>query len=143
MRYVLAIVIFFLFISCETETESVPKYDPPKIDSSQVKGEEKLVEPKPLSIDNNYAFYEEKLKTLPQVIRSNNELKSQNKDILKTKVVDKKSDSLFSIKFGRLIDTNFISQYEFYINKKSKAITVYDRGEDRMIPLDEWKELNE
>jgi hypothetical protein len=57
-----------------------------------------------------------------------------------SKIVDNKQDSLFSIKMGLKVDTAFLQKYEFYINKKTKQISVYDIGEDRLIPINEWNE---
>lgn len=132
-----------LLLGCEFETDTVPKVTPPKVDTTNASSVPKTQERKPKVEATDYTAYENKLKNLPQIVNANNELKSQNKELLKSKIVDEKKDSLFSIKFGKTLDTNFVSEYEFYINKKTKAIKVYDKGEDRMIPLEDWKKMNE
>lgn len=140
---VICIVGMCMFQACDFETDTIPKVTPPKMDSVNTTDIPKTQERKPRVESTDYALYEQKLKNLPQIINANKELKSQNKELLRSKIVDAKRDSLFSIKFGKTIDTNFISEYEFYINKKTKRIKVYDKGEDRMIPLEDWKKMNE
>lgn len=139
----ICIVGVCLLCGCEFETDTIPKVTPPKVDSTNTSGIPKTQEHKPKVEVTDYAVYENKLKNLPQIVNANKELKTQNKELLKSKIVDEKKDSLFSVKFGKTIDTNFVSEYEFYINKKTKGIKVYDKGEDRMIPLEEWKKMNE
>jgi hypothetical protein len=136
------VIISVFFVACDMETDTLPKADVPKIDSSKIKLP-KNPDVKPHVLENEYAAYEIKLKNLPQIVHANTDRKSMKKSPLKTKIVDKKNDTLFSVKFGQTIDTNFVSEYEFYINKKSKEISVYDKGEDRMIPLSEWQKMNE
>lgn len=136
------VVISVFLVACDTETDTMPKTDVPKIDSSTIKTPNNP-DIKPRVLGNEYKIYENKLRNLPQIVHANTDLKGMNRDPLKTKIVDNKGDTLFSVKFGQIIDTNFVSEYEFYINKKSKEISVYDRGEDRMIPLSEWQKMNE
>ncbi|HTF80937.1 MAG TPA: hypothetical protein VL947_04415 [Cytophagales bacterium] len=136
------LAILSMLASCDPEMETLPKKDTLKVDTSVVSIPKKS-NPPVTPPDNGYSAFEIKLKNLPQVIHTNTELKKQNKEPLKTKIVDIKSDSLFSIKFGKTLDTNFIAEYEFYIHKKTKVISVYDKGEDRMITLEEWQKMNE
>jgi hypothetical protein len=143
-RFLVAISLLSIFClcSCDGEEETLPKINTPIIDSSLIKKND-IDTTKPVAYETEYQAMERKLRSLPQIKRSSKDQTDNKKENLKSKIVDFKGDSLYSIKFGNKIDTNFVTEYEFYIHKKTKEVKVYDRGEDRMIPLDEWKKNEE
>lgn len=142
MRYKFLLVIAFtLFLSsCADEAkETVPAKPLPLVDTlEKVKSKPKDNIEK--SIINPYLPFEKKILEHKYIEGLNAELVKKHKPKLISKIIDNKQDSLFSIKLGEKVDTAFLQKFEFFINKKTKQISVYDVGEDRLIPISEWNE---
>jgi hypothetical protein len=135
--WVIATFALVLF-SCRDESEENIPTKPAIIDTVPKIDTNKVVVDKAVEHANPYKIYEDKIFEQPIIKTMNKDLAKLGKAKLFSKINDSPKDSVFSIKLGTKIDTSFVQKYEFFIHKKSKVISVYDVGEDRLIPLSEW-----
>lgn len=133
-----------LFVACSDDpTEKIPVVKKQEADTLVVSDSSKHLDPHPVEPHNPYKHLEEIINSQIPISKQNTTLKSQGKEKMIYKAVDNPKDSLLLLKLGRKVDTGFVKKYEFYVNKKTQEISVYDSGEDRLIPLKEWTELQQ
>ncbi len=53
------------------------------------------------------------------------------------------TDNLYNVKVSEKTGNESKVRYDFYIDKDTREIKLYDAGEDRLITLDEWRKSNE